>query len=375
MLNDIYYSVNGEKIYNPYLAFVRGATTSYHHFPEFKFMPGVFDLANIEPEESFEQLCNQRAAQLRAKYDYLVLAFSGGTDSFTVYDSFVRNNIHIDHIICNYMETDCGHDKGAADWLVANHQDPRTKIVIQDPNKVPPVTFCSEDWVYENRAINNRYRHYTPNFELVESCRLAANGKSFAVITGLEKPHLMLDRKQWYMTFLDDPFRIVMGIDNQESFFITDELPKLHIKQCHMLARFLTTYAKSKTTKTFFTSPLEHKINYMQWARATGRIGEAVANNSLTQKLTHKIKTFQISTASTDLVPGYNPSIALLNEHALDNNTNVKNFLAGINNLQTNTLMKQYLHNHGIIQDVKSTVVVEHTSLISTPIWLGSLDD
>jgi len=375
MLHDIYYSVNGEKIYNPYLAFLRGSSASYHHYPEFKFMPGVFDLANVEPAESFEELCNQRAAQLRAKYDYLVLSFSGGTDSFTIYDSFVRNNIHIDHIECHYMETDCGADKGAADWLVANHQDPGTKIVIEDPNKIPPVVFSNEDWIYENRAINYRYRHLLPNFEFVESCRQAARGKSFAVISGLEKPHLILDNRQWYLTFLDYSAQCIMGLDNCEMFFITADLPKLHIKQSHMLARFLKGHAKRMTTRTIFTSPLEHKINYMQWARAIGRTGEAVIDNSLTQKLKNKIKTFQIDTASTDLIPACSPSIALLNEHALDNNDNAKNFMAGINNLQTNTLMKKYLHNHGIVRDLKSTVFAGYNNLISAPIWLGSLDD
>ena len=214
MLNDIYYAVNGEKIYNPYLAFLRGASTSYHQFPEFKFMPGVFDLANIEPAESFAELCNQRAAQLRAKYDYLALAFSGGTDSFTVYDSFVRNNIHINHIVCNYMETACGHDKGVADWLVANHRDPRTKITIVDPNKIPPAPYRSEDWMYENRSVNYRYRHHIPSFDFGESCRLEARGKSYAMISGYEKPHLVLDNRQWYMTLLDRTIPGVLGIEN-----------------------------------------------------------------------------------------------------------------------------------------------------------------
>ena len=76
-----------------------------------------------------------------------------------------------------------------------------------------------------------------------------------------------------------------------------------------------------------------------------------------------------------DMTPGLNPTMALLNEHSLDNNTNAKNFLAGINNLQTNTLIKKYLHNHEIVHDMQSPVFEEYTKLISAPIWLGSLDD
>jgi hypothetical protein len=158
-------------------------------------------------------------------------------------------------------------------------------------------------------------------------------------------------------------------------FFISADMPRLHVKQCHMLARFLTTYAKRITKKTAFTGPVEHKINYLQWNHAIGRIGEAVPDNSLTQKIKNKTPIVRLNNASMDLVPGDSASQALFNEHSLDHNTNAKNFLAGVNELQTNTLMKKYLHNHGIVSDTQTTLFEEYNSLMSAPIWLGSLND
>ena len=160
-----------------------------------------------------------------------------------------------------------------------------------------------------------------------------------------------------------------MGLDGIEMFFITPDLPALHIKQCHMLIKFLSAFVKPTTVNTLFTNPLEHGIDYMQWTRAIGRRGEVVTNNSLTQKLANTNVSYQLDTSS-DLVPVYNPLMALLYEHNLDNRTNSNNFLKGINELQTNSLIKKYLNNHGILHNFQSTVFGKYNALYTTPIWI-----
>ena len=108
----------------------------------------------------------------------------------------------------------------------------------------------------------------------------------------------------------------------------------------------------------------------MQWTQAIGRRGEVVINNSLTQKLANTHRSYRIDTASSDLVPAYNPGMTLLYEHALDNRTNSNNFLKGINDLQTNSLIKKYLNNHGILPNLQSTVFGKYNALYTTPIWI-----
>jgi len=380
MINDIYYSINNEKIYNPYLAFERGATNAYHQFPKFEFMPGVFDLANIEPSESFDQLCDQRAQQLRNKYEYLVLFFSGGTDSLLVYNIFVRNNIHIDHIICDYVEpAGTGHDRNAAVWLSRNHLDLKTKITIANVDKLPPVDFCNANWIYENHSVSYRYRRASvsesDHSESDNDSLVYYKEKNVGFVTGFEKPHLLLENHQWYMTFLDKTYAIgPTGRENIEMFFVTPDLPALHSKQCHMLIKFLSKFIKSTAVKTFFFSPIDHGIDYMQWARAVGRPGEVVKNNSLNQKSIYNKLSWQFDTVSSDLVPAYSPGMALLHEHVLDNTTNSKNFLKGINELQTNSLIKKYLNNHGILDNLQTPVFGKYNGIYSKPIWLKSVD-
>lgn len=376
MIPDVYYSINNEKIYNPYLAFERGATNAYHQFPKFEFMPGVFDLANIEPNESFDQLCDQRAHQLRNKYEYLVLFFSGGTDSLLVYNSFVRNNIHLDHIMCDYVEpAGTGHDRNAAVWLSKNHLDPKTKITIANADKLPPVDFCNADWIYGNQPVGYRYRQIVHDHTSVKNLLASDKEKNIGFIAGYEKPHLILEKHQWYMTFLDKTYAIgPLRQENLEMFFVTPDLPALHIKQCHMLIKFLSKFIKSATVKTFFTNPLEHGIDYMQWARAVGRQGEVVPNNSLHQKSVYNKLSWQFDTSSSDLVPAYRPGMALFHEHMLDNTTNSKNFMKGVNELQTNLLIKKYLINHGILDNLQTPVFGKYNGLYSKPIWLKSVD-
>jgi hypothetical protein len=52
-----------------------------------------------EPNVGLNEFYHRRAQQLRDKYDYLVLLFSGGPDSSNMLEAFVNNGIHIDEIV------------------------------------------------------------------------------------------------------------------------------------------------------------------------------------------------------------------------------------------------------------------------------------
>ena len=56
-----------------------------------------------EPIKSLKQLFKERAEQIRDLYDYLIIYFSGGSDSITVLNSFLDNNIPVDEVVINYI--------------------------------------------------------------------------------------------------------------------------------------------------------------------------------------------------------------------------------------------------------------------------------
>jgi len=58
----------------------------------------------VEPEQTLDQLYDARARQIREKYDYVILSYSGGADSHNILMSFIRQGLLIDEIVVNTME-------------------------------------------------------------------------------------------------------------------------------------------------------------------------------------------------------------------------------------------------------------------------------
>jgi len=56
-------------------------------------------IGHYQVSESLDFLYALRARQLREKYDYLVLYFSGGADSTNILKTFIDNNIFLDEIV------------------------------------------------------------------------------------------------------------------------------------------------------------------------------------------------------------------------------------------------------------------------------------
>ena len=63
----------------------------------FNMYDSVFDHSDWsrEPDLTWDQLLDIRAQQIAAKNKPIVLYFSGGTDSYTIYKVFERNNIFL----------------------------------------------------------------------------------------------------------------------------------------------------------------------------------------------------------------------------------------------------------------------------------------
>ena len=102
----IHYKVGQRTFSNCFEAFFYASRLSPHDFPRFYVFDDEFKKHDWtkEPEASWYDLLSKRAHQLREKYDVLILAFSGGTDSITIYNTFRKNNIFIDEITIAYQE-------------------------------------------------------------------------------------------------------------------------------------------------------------------------------------------------------------------------------------------------------------------------------
>lgn len=85
---------------------------------QFIFNEEVFDKIDwtIEPSFSLKELYTQRAQQLRDDYDYLILSYSGGSDSHEILGTFLENNIFIDEIqVMHYEKAMSRFDRSVLD--------------------------------------------------------------------------------------------------------------------------------------------------------------------------------------------------------------------------------------------------------------------
>ena len=97
-----FYTVGNKVFHNKPQALLEATRTG--HFPHWNFNREVFSRIDttVEPELSLRELYRIRAQQLRDRYDYIRLEFSGGSDSATVLLSFINNNIHLDEVVFRY---------------------------------------------------------------------------------------------------------------------------------------------------------------------------------------------------------------------------------------------------------------------------------
>lgn len=102
-INSGYWKVDNKFFFNKtecllYASNIRDNDVTFHFFDDFYKSLNF----KIEPVEDLTVLYHKRAQQLRDKYDYIILAYSGGADSSTVADSFLENGLHLDEIITSY---------------------------------------------------------------------------------------------------------------------------------------------------------------------------------------------------------------------------------------------------------------------------------
>lgn len=109
-----YYQVGNMKFYSKLEAIEMQEKTGIHL--HWNFNEDVFSSYDwkTEPSAPILELYRQRAQQLRDKYDYIILNFSGGADSTTILESFVNNDIKIDELV-SQINYDANGDKNA--WL------------------------------------------------------------------------------------------------------------------------------------------------------------------------------------------------------------------------------------------------------------------
>lgn len=371
----IFYDIAGIRFANPYAAFLYGSVYQPHVFPKFNFFQEQFDKIDwtIEPVESFQQLCDQRALQLRDKYKKITLAFSGGTDSITMYNAFARNNIHIDQIyIANFNadSQDCmfNHEK-AADWLIRNHHDKTTKILVESIHnqsrwKSFEHNLLSDDYLIKSDVASMHRYHPQPMDTFVLNNVI---DDDHCIIAGYEKPRLIQDSTGYYFQFVDVLFRTVMMRPDLEFFFITPDMPQLHSKQCHMLLR-------TSQQLNIPVTDLDKLSNYYIKCTGSGRDQEVHDQSSQREKVVIDqylkiMHGIDFSNSNSDNIRssiGHNKLTNAMTFGIEQGRQAMKKFIGNWSALQTDSSMINYLVRHRIL-DSKYHPIQSYHGICSKP--------
>lgn len=203
-------------------------------------------------------LYKRRAQQLRDRYDYLILSFSGGSDSTTILQSFINNNIHLDEIICDWpvkhtsdwkISSDPSSFNHISEWELAikpmldyiSTHHPEIKITITDTTEQLSLEDNEHAFTISHMGpyqSTKRYKNITARYNEINQ-----KIDRVAVILGCDKPGVFVERNT-FCVILDDQhcFFKSSQVPNSrvvEYFYWTGDMPEIVREQAHLIYQHL----------------------------------------------------------------------------------------------------------------------------------------
>jgi len=297
------YQVGKDIFFNKHLALynlmIKGSIVEPENI-KFIAFDETYDKINwlVEPTQSFEELMTAHALDLRNRYERIILSWSGGTDSHTIYNIFKKNNIHIDEIIIKTAdERLVAHQpKYHANWMRKNHYDSSTIITEYDQydENLIKLDRPNEEWIWKNSGDIHHSGANTGGEHTLHLVEKNHSGKKYIHIGGYEKPHVFYKDKTWWTCFKDMGLYQIAGTKVNYDYFYLN--PLIHLKQSHLLKNFCKILLKQQnlniekiqtiSDKEIF-QPYDSKINYKKWALSLGRDEELTEGISQLQKNNH----------------------------------------------------------------------------------------
>lgn len=252
-----YWLVNEKKFINKHQALVYASDTRSNvsfHFHDDTW--ANFDRALLG-KFSLDELYKQRALQLREKYDYLILYFSGGADSYNILRTFVDNGIKLDEVCVkwcsitqnanttvytpNTNETSAYNYLSEWDYAIQPvlknlaSSNPEIKIEIVDWSK----DINNTDFEKVFSIVNHWHDIEVPSLAVWSPSeqRLVEKGIKVGSIYGVDKPVTYFEDGNAYMAFNDSA--VSMGTPNPiniygtEYFYWSRDLPILPFEMAY----------------------------------------------------------------------------------------------------------------------------------------------
>lgn len=350
----ISYKVENTFFSNIYLALHHSFKTN--HKVEFICKDSEYDSLDWtkEPEESLEQLMLKHALDLRHRYERIILGWSGGTDSHTIYKIFKKYKIHIDEILIKTSTRIAHQPKKNVDWIKKNHYDSSTIITEYDQydDFLKNLECPNDEWIWNNKGNLLIFGVTTGGDTSQYLIEKNHSGKKYIYIAGYEKPYLIYKNKKWYARHLDKTLRGTMGYDYIDHFYLS---PLINLKQNHLLKRATKELITKNNLKLEDNDTAEEKwgcndnnFGYQSYASASGRTEELNNGISFLQKIEYN-KQFLLN---LNVKKKYNNKLfkdKVLSDFLSNENKTAINYINGIYNLYSESKFIYKLHENKII--------------------------
>lgn len=293
-----YWQVDNQKYLNKFDALYRASKNNqkvqFHYHDE---IWNNFD-RSILGKIPLKSLYHERAQQLRDKYDYLILYYSGGSDSHNVLISFLENNITLDEVCIKWpksLQDGKFYTPNTKDTSAKNYWsewDFSIKPILEWlSNKYPKIKITFRDYTeslgnYDIEPLFDSLNFVRGGAMLFNSVvsdsepELLLQNKTVGHIYGIDKPLLSYDEqtRQVYMYFsdnaLDQAGVSTINPTGAECFYWSPDFPLLSFEQAYQLAMY---YEHNKHHRKYMwdaklPATSEEKIIKNQFQADLGRI-------------------------------------------------------------------------------------------------------
>ena len=209
-------------------------------------------------KQSLESLYRERAQQLRDKYDYLILHYSGGSDSHNILMTFLNNNIKLDEVfnrrhdaIESKIYTPDPHNFSNSNfqsewdysalptirWLARTH--PEIKITTSTMFDTPVEQVLNDDTFAVATHFPGMINLWRSQAVSPTERELRFSGKSIANILGNDKPVIYKKENVCLMAFVDAGIpNPAIDSSNKESFYWSPDFPQLAFNQGYRVFQY-----------------------------------------------------------------------------------------------------------------------------------------
>lgn len=253
---------------------------------------------SVRPPGTLAQLYRDRAQQIRDRYDYVAVYFSGGADSWNIVNSFLSNNIPIDEIVTSwsfahekynpvnvtdYSEGNIISEYYHAALPVLDHIKktyPNIRIEVVDYTKDLQATEFTES----NFAVSNYYSNISAFHRVSKptegQLQAQQRGNTIGLVLGHDKIRYIIKDQKFYAHFME----CMMSSDSpnydskfgREMFYWTPDAVNIPILQAHYLRDFFIEHPESSNLDLLDSRNVYSQVCYPAWNDKTFQVGKPI---------------------------------------------------------------------------------------------------